>query len=58
MKNKWDCRVYIDLFAGAGRVKIKNSQRVVDSSPFLALDIPDKFDLYLFCDKDSAQLKA
>ena len=40
MKDKWDARVYIDLFAGAGRAKIENTSQIVPASPLLALDIP------------------
>jgi three-Cys-motif partner protein len=58
MKNKWDCRVYVDLFAGAGKARIRGTQRNVDSSALLSLDIPVKFDLYIFCDKDSNQIEA
>jgi three-Cys-motif partner protein len=58
MKHKWDCRVYIDLFAGAGRSRIEGASRVVLASPLLALQIIDKFDLYIFCEKESAKLEA
>lgn len=51
MKDKWH-RVYIDLFAGAGRARIKNTQRIVPASPMLALNVPNKFDLYIFCEKE------
>lgn len=53
MKNKWDARVYIDLFAGAGRSKIENSTQIVPASPMLALDIPDRFNKYIFCDHEA-----
>jgi len=58
MKKKWDCRVYIDLFAGAGRSKIEGTSRIVLASPLLALGISDKFDLYIFCEKDEAKMDA
>jgi three-Cys-motif partner protein len=51
MRGKWH-RVYIDLFAGAGRAHIKNTQRIVPASPMLALNVPNKFDLYIFCEKE------
>ncbi len=50
MKHKWDCRVYIDLYGGAGKAKIKGSQRIVKASPLLALDVRDRFDRYIFCE--------
>lgn len=58
MKRKWDCRVYIDLFAGAGRSQIEDTARIVLASPLLALEITDKFDLYVFCEKDEIKMDA
>ncbi|HEU0143949.1 MAG TPA: three-Cys-motif partner protein TcmP [Nitrososphaera sp.] len=58
MKGKWECRVYIDLFAGAGHAHIKNTKRIVPASPMVALDIKDKFDKYIFCDADPLKIKA
>ncbi|MBW2237662.1 MAG: three-Cys-motif partner protein TcmP [Deltaproteobacteria bacterium] len=52
MKHKWDCRVYIDLFAGAGKAKIRDSNRIVYASPLLALNVRDRFDRYIFCEFD------
>lgn len=51
MKRKWDCRVYIDLYAGAGRSKIRGTDRILEASPLLALSVPDKFDKYIFVKK-------
>lgn len=58
MKNKWHCRVLIDLFAGCGYSKIKGSNNIVKTSPLLTLDIPDPFDLYIFCDIDEEKINA
>ena len=58
MKRKWDCRVYVDLFAGAGRSQIEGTSRIVLASPLLALEINDKFDLYIFCEKDEMKMDA
>lgn len=58
MKHKRECRVYIDLFAGAGRAKLANSRRIVHASPLLALGIKDPFDRYIFCELDEAKLTA
>jgi len=55
MKNKWDARVYTDLFAGAGRSKIENSRQIVPASPLLALAISHPFDKYIFCDNEDAK---
>jgi three-Cys-motif partner protein len=58
MKRKWDCRVYIDLFAGAGRSKIRGTERIILASPLLALEIPDRFNVYIFCEEDEAKRTA
>jgi three-Cys-motif partner protein len=58
MKDKWDARVYIDLFSGAGYAKIKNTRRIVRGSPMLAIDIPDPFDKYILCEIDPKWLGA
>jgi three-Cys-motif partner protein len=58
MKRRWDCRVYLDLYAGAGLSRIKNTQIVLRGSPLLALTVPDPFDLYIFCEEDPKKLDA
>lgn len=58
MKGKWDRRVYIDLFAGAGRSRIEKTNRIIPASPMLALDIKDKFDTYIFCEEDPEKFSA
>jgi three-Cys-motif partner protein len=58
MKKKWDSRAYIDLFAGAGRAKIKNSAKYLDTSSMLAAKLQTKFDKYIFCDLDEAKMHA
>ena len=55
MKDKWDCRVYIDLFAGAGRARIRNTARIIPASPLLALSIPDQFDRHIFLRQGRSQ---
>lgn len=44
MKKKWNTRIYIDLFSGPGRARIKRSRKIVLGSPLLAMDIQDPFD--------------
>jgi three-Cys-motif partner protein len=51
MKDKWS-RVYVDLFAGAGRGRIKETSRIVATSALLALGVRSPFDRYVFCDID------
>jgi len=58
MKDKWQCRVYIDLFAGAGRAKIKGTGKIVDGSPLIALSIDDPFDRYIFCEENAKNIDA
>lgn len=58
MKAKWDLRVYVDLFAGSGRARIRETGEVVPGSPLLALRIPDRFDRYVFCDASAENIAA
>jgi three-Cys-motif partner protein len=58
MQGKWDCRVYIDLFAGSGRSRIKGTSRIVAGSPLVALSVDPPFDRYVFCEKDEDMLRA
>lgn len=58
MKGKWDHRVYIDLFSGAGKARFKDTGRIVAGSPLIALGIPDRFDKYIFCEKNKRCMEA
>ena len=58
MKDKWQCRVYIDLFAGAGRARIKDSGKIVDGSQLIALGIENPFDRYIFCEQNPNNMNA
>lgn len=58
MKTKWDQRVYLDLFAGPGKVRLKDSGKVLLGSPLLALSVPDPFDRYIFCEEDPVAMSA
>jgi three-Cys-motif partner protein len=58
MKTKWDARIYIDLFAGCGVSKIKNTKKILAASPLLTMDIKNPFDKYIFCDIDNEKLDA
>ena len=57
MKNNWGTLVYIDLFAGAGIVRIKDTGELVVSSPMLAVNLPNKFNKYIFCDSDREKIE-
>src|SRR5262245_21539932 len=50
MKNKWDQRDYIDLYAGAGYSRIQGSGKFLKGSPIIALTVIDPFDKYIFCE--------
>ncbi|HTU50923.1 MAG TPA: three-Cys-motif partner protein TcmP [Acidobacteriaceae bacterium] len=57
MKDKWDKRVYIDLYAGAGFSRIRGTSIILRGSPALALAVSHPFDKYIFCEEDSDQLE-
>lgn len=56
MRKKWDQLIYIDLFSSSGFAKIKGTDRIYYSSAFIAMSIPEKFDKYIFCEKDQKLL--
>jgi three-Cys-motif partner protein len=58
MRYKWDKRVYIDLYAGAGINRIRGTQRLVYGSPLLALQVNHPFDKYVFCEKSKQNIEA
>ncbi|MCH7768621.1 MAG: three-Cys-motif partner protein TcmP [Nitrospinae bacterium] len=58
MKDRWDCRTYIDLFAGAGRSRIRRTNKILAGSPLLALGVPDQYDKYIICEKDEELMEA
>lgn len=51
MKDKWSERVYIDLFAGPGRCKVRETGEIVLGSALLALDTKYPFTKYVFVEK-------
>ena len=56
MKRKWNRRVYVELYAGAGYSRIRDSSRIIMGSPLRALLRPDAFDKYVFCEEDPEKL--
>jgi three-Cys-motif partner protein len=52
MKNKWDHRVYLDLFSGTGHSKLRSTNRIVLGSPLISLSLPDPFTRYVFADEN------
>lgn len=55
LKKQWYTRVYIDAFAGCGKINING--RLVDGSARRSLSCSNKFDKYLFIDKDRNNCK-
>jgi len=58
MKNKWDQRVYIDLYSGAGVSHILGTSRFLKGSPIIALNVASPFDKYIFCEENEQLLEA
>lgn len=58
MKAKWNKRIYVELYAGAGHSRIRGTPRVIPGSPLLALKVSDPFDKYIFCEEDPEKLRA
>jgi len=58
MKDKWDERVYLDLYAGAGYNRIRGTNRMIAGSPILALTVEHPFDKYIFCEEDPKLMAA
>src|SRR5579872_1818900 len=53
MHKKWDQLAYIDLFAGAGYARIKETGKIYKSSALIALSLLHRFTHYVFCEEDS-----
>ncbi|MEW7974774.1 MAG: three-Cys-motif partner protein TcmP [Candidatus Thiodiazotropha endolucinida] len=58
MSNKWDCIVYLDLFSGAGRARIKENNKILNSSSLLVLGQEHKFTKYIFNDDNAENANA
>ena len=58
MSNKWESLVYLDLFAGAGRSRIRDKNRIINASPFLILGLNQKFSQYIFNDSEPENYNA
>ena len=58
MRFKWKSRVYIDLFSGAGIARIKRTNRIIETSAFIAARLPFKFSKYIFCDINPQNITA
>jgi three-Cys-motif partner protein len=58
MKSKWDQLVYVDLFAGAGYAKIKESGQTYLSSALIAMSVPNPFTKYILCENNKDKYDA
>lgn len=58
MKDKWDVRVYIELYAGSGHGRIRDTSRIIAGSPLQALTLEHPFDKYIFCEMNPKSLDA
>ncbi|MGA2667362.1 MAG: three-Cys-motif partner protein TcmP [Ignavibacteria bacterium] len=58
MKSRWGNLVYIDLFAGCGYSRIKDTKTYIKSSPLIALSVPNKFTKYIFCEENNEKCKS
>jgi len=59
MKNKWECLVYVDLYAGAGRSRLGDGRgKIVPATPLLVLEVPHPFTKYIFCELEQAKISA
>lgn len=58
MKDKFQKRVYIELYAGAGYSRIRESARIIPGSPINALTLKEPFDKYIFCEADDKKRAA
>ena len=52
MKHKWDNRIYIDLYAGAGFSRVRGTNTFLKGSPMIALSVTSPFDKYILCEAD------
>jgi three-Cys-motif partner protein len=58
MKDRWESRVYIDLYSGPGLLRVRETGRFLWGSPLLALQVKHPFDKYIFCESDEIALGA
>lgn len=58
MKDQWQERVYIELYAGAGYSRIRDTDKIIAGSPIQALSLKVPFDKYVFCEQDANKREA
>lgn len=58
MKKKWSNRIYVELYAGAGYSRIRDTSKLILGSPLRALSLEVPFDRYVFCEENREKLDA
>ncbi|MGE5324542.1 MAG: three-Cys-motif partner protein TcmP [Actinomycetota bacterium] len=58
MKHKWEQRIFVDLYSGAGIARIKDNSELVMGTTLIGLTVKDPFDHYIFCDEDPNKIEA
>lgn len=58
MRRKWPKRTYIELYAGAGYSKIRDTSKLILGSPLRALTLEVPFNKYVFCEENREKLAA
>jgi three-Cys-motif partner protein len=58
MKAKWHHRIYVELYAGAGYSRIRDTQKIIWGSPLRALAAATAFDKYIFCEAEPRNMDA
>ncbi|MFC2094427.1 three-Cys-motif partner protein TcmP [Bacteroidota bacterium] len=56
MRKEWEILVYVDLYSGPGYTQIVETNRILKTSPLIALSLPNPFDVYIFCDENEQYL--
>src|SRR6516225_8407826 len=58
MKDKWEKRVYLDLYSGAGYNRVRGTNRILHGAALAALSVKHPFDKYIFCERDPERFAA
>ena len=58
MRQRWDRLVYLDLFCGPGRSRVRGTDRIIEGPPLRALALDPGFDRFVFCDADESKIDA
>lgn len=56
MRREWETLVYVDLYSGPGYTKIIETNKILRTSPLIALSLPNPFNVYIFGDDNKKYL--